>query len=253
MCIADMRLLLILIGIGQFAAAALPRIFELGQGLEVRPITGGIPPELPTGFFFLVIWNVIFSLYLVHAFRAARRQSFVDEHIALPLALAGISIIIWMLSAQFIGSLWADFFLLFPVMWAAWMASRRLDLMGGFDGTGARLLICALSGLLSGWITTAVTISIPDAIREMLGHHASDYVWVYIWITFACASILALIFTRFISKSLWFFVGLGWGIAGIAMNNLTRLEMPLLGYFSILFGCLLIARRLVKGAHGAQL
>ncbi len=249
--IATMKLFLVLIAIGQFAAAGLPRALGLGQGLEVRAVTGGIPPELPLGLFFLIIWNLIFMGYLVHALTAFQRKSFADDTVALPLAAAGALNIVWMLSAQFIGSLWLDLILLFPVMAAAWEASRRLDLLGGFDGTLPRLLICAVTGLLSGWITTAVSISIPDAIRELLGHHASDYVWRYLWLTFGCAALMAFAFTRWVSRSLWFFVGLGWGIAGIAANNLLRLDMPLLGYMAIFLGGLILYRRLVKGARGA--
>ena len=244
-----MRFVLIFIAAGQFAAAGIPRAVGWGQGLETRAITGGIPPELPTGFFFLVIWNLIFFLYLIHAVLAARQYRFVDAALALPLASAGFLNIVWMLSAQGVGSLWLDLILLFPVMAAAWAASFKLHQIGGFDGTERRLLLCALTGLLSGWISTAVSISIPDAIREVLGHHATDYVWPYLWSTFAVASLIAISFARWISASLWYFVGLGWGIAGIATNNLGRLDMPLLGYASIVFGVLLIWWRLAKGAR----
>lgn len=247
----NMRYILVLIAVGQFAAAGIPNALGLGQGLDVRAETGGIPPELPLGLFFLIIWNLIFAGYLVHAVSAMRRESFVDDYLAQPLAAAGAFIILWILSAQFIGSLWMDLILLFPVMAAAWETSRRLDILGGFDGTGPRFLLCAVTGLLSGWITTATSISVPDAVREVLGHHASDYVWRYFWLTFASAAFFALAFTRWISRSLWFFVGLGWGIAGIAANNLTRLDMPLLGYMAIILGVLILYRRLVKGARGA--
>ena len=246
------RFLLLFIAIGQFASVGIPQALGLGQGLATRPETGGIPPELPLGIFFMIIWNVIFVLYLINAVVAVRRGSFVDTYIGAPLVIAGAMNIVWILSAQFIHSIWTDFILLFPVMVTAWEASRRLDRIGGFDGTNARLLLCSLTGMLSGWITTAVTISVPDVVREVLGHHASDFVWPYLWLTLAVGAALAFVFARYISQSLWYFVGLGWGIAGIAANTMTRLDMPLLGYIAAAFGLVLLYARLTRGADGAR-
>jgi len=182
---------------------------------------------------------------------SARRGSYARDHIGGPLAAAGALNIVWMLSAQFIGSLWLDLILLFPVMAAAWTASRRLDEMDGYDGTNERLLLGAVTGLLSGWISVAVTISITDAARELLGHHASDYVWPYLWLTFGVGAAIAYAFARHISRSMWYFIGFGWGVAGIAANTIMRLDMPLLGYAAVGFGLFVLYARLTRGADGA--
>ena len=245
------KFLLIFIGIGNFIAAALPRAMGWGQGMETRPETGGIPPELPLGIFFAIIWNVIFLLDLVNAFTTLRRGTYMQNRLAPALVLAGSGTIIWMLGTQFVGSLWLDLILLFPVMAAAWTASYQLDKAGGYDGTNTRLVLCILTGLLSGWIGAAVTISITDAAREILGHHASDFVWPYLWLTFAVGALITYVFTRQFSRSLWYFAGFGWGVAGIAANTLIRLDMPLLGYASIAFGIIVLYARLTRGADGA--
>lgn len=245
------RYLLLAIAIGQFLAAGVPQAMGWGQGLAARAETGGIPAELPLGLFFAIIWNIIFLLYLVNAALTAQRGTYARRQIGKPLLAAGALNIVWMLSAQFIASLWLDLFLLFPVMAAAWEASRRLDRIGGYDGTNERLLLCAVTGLLSGWISVAVTISIPDAARDLLGHHASDFVWPYLWLTFGVGAAIAYTFTRHISRSLWYFIAFGWGVAGIAVNTLTRLDMPLLGYAAIAFAILVLYARLTRGADGA--
>ena len=247
-----MRILLIFIAIGNFVVAAVPRAAGLVESVGARAMAGGIRPELPPRLFFAIIWNIIFLLYLVHAVSSRQRASYTDQQLLRPLIAVGLSIILWMLTAQFVLNIWLDLVLLFPVLALAWTCSYRIDRLDGFDGTTERLVLCAMTGLLSGWITTAVSISIPEAAADVLGHGASDYVWRYLWLTLACAGVISFAFTRWISRSLWFFVGLGWGIAGIAANNLTRLDMPLLGSVAILAGIFIWYRRLAKGARGAQ-
>ena len=247
-----MKLVLILIAISQFVVAAVPRALGWTEGVGARPLETGIRPELPPGLFFAIIWNVIFVLFLVHAIGAARRWSYTDQRLTPPLIAVGSMIIVWMLTAQFLKNIWIDLFLLFPVLALAWDASRRVDVLGGFNGTGERLVLCAFTGLLSGWIAAAISISIPEAVAHTLGQGPSDFVWRYLWLTLGCVSLLAFAFTRWISRSLWFFVGLGWGILGIAVNNLVRLDMPLLAYVTIAAGLLIIYRRLAKGARGAS-
>ena len=246
-----MKYVLIIIAVAQFLVAILPRALGWTEGVGARAIETGIRPELPPGLFFVIIWNVIFVLFLANAIGAARREAFTDRQMTGPLIAAGGMLIVWMLAAQFLTNIWVDLILLFPVLALAWAASRRLDLLGGFDGTGERFVLCALTGLLSGWITTAVSISVPEALAHALGHGASDYVWRYMWLTLGCAGALAFVFTRWVSRSLWYFVGLGWGIAGIAVNNFIRLDLPLLGYVAIAAGVFILYRRLAKGARGA--
>ena len=246
-----MKLILVLIAISQFVVAIVPRALGWTEGVGARAMETGIRPELPPGLFFAIIWNVIFLLFLANAVGAARRWSYTDQNMAPVLIATGGMIVLWMLTAQFLQNIWLDLFLLFPVLGLAWAASRRVDILGGFNGTGERMVLCAVTGLLSGWITTAVSISIPEAAAYALGHGASDYVWRYLWLTLGCASLLAFVFTRWISRSVWYFVGLGWGLLGIAVNNLSRLDMPLLAYVTIAAGALIIYRRLEKGARGA--
>lgn len=247
-----MKLILIIVAILQFVVAGVPRAAGWTDGVGARVMSEGIRPELPPGLFFAIIWNVIFLLYLFHAVRAARGPNYTDDQMTRPLLAVGGMLLVWMVAAQFVQNLWLDLILLFPVLALAWACARRIDQLDGFDGTGARLVLCAFAGLLSGWVTTAVSISIPEAVAEILGHGASDYVWRYLWLTLGCASLIAYAFTRWISRSLWYFVGLGWGITGVAVNNICRLDMPLLGYVAILVGIFIIYRRLSKGARGSR-
>ncbi|MEM7492049.1 MAG: hypothetical protein AAF296_01625 [Pseudomonadota bacterium] len=231
------RYALLPIAIAQFAAPALPAV-GIGDTIGNRATGMGIPPELPLGIFFS-IWGIIFSGYLGTAILAMAKPDHVYDKIAAPLALAGLGNVIWMLSAQSFGYSWLDFVLLWPILFFAWEAAYRLHQIGGFNGTGRRLLVCLVVGLLSGWLSVAVSISAPEVLRDALDRGATDNPWQSLWTAISLAAILALVFARYISTSLWFFVALIWGLSGIIANNWFRTEMHFLAIMTAIVGYLI--------------
>ena len=243
------RFSLIPIAVFQFLIPALPGL-GIGEPIGDRAVDGGIPPELPPGVFF-AIWGVIFSAYLGYALLATLRPSFASNRVALPLALVGLGNILWMLSAQGIDSKWLNAISLWPMLAIAWWGSYRLDKIGGFDGTPTRLLICATVGLLSGWLTVATGISLPPAIRETLGLSTSDRVWLSLCTVLVPATILASLFARFISRGLFYYIALLWGLFGVFSNTWSRIELHALGIATCVVIGVIIIRRARTPAPGA--
>ena len=225
------RFLLLLAALGQFAAPVLPLI-GFGETIGARAVADGIPPELPTGIFFS-IWSVIFIGFLVMAVTHLRAPDHATKQVAGPLALAGLGNVVWMISAQSIGSVWLDFLLLLPIGFFAWEAAYRLDRTETFNGTARSLLYGTTIGLLAGWLTVAVSISVPDFGRSLLGRGPSDAVWQSLWMTLVPATIL------------------GWGLLGVVVNNWTRLGTHALAIAAAIVGAYILFRRIRFGARGS--
>ena len=242
-------LALSIVAIAQWTAPVLP-ILGLGRTVGAQATEGGIPPELPPGIFFS-IWSVIFTLYLIFALLALLRPTFLESNLGPPLLLAGAGNVLWMLAAQFIGNEWLNFILLIPILIFAWEAAYRLHRMGGWDGTLRRLLAGALTGLLSGWIVVAISISIPRLMRMLRGLDATDQVWVSLWFALVPAGVLAWLYATRVSRGLWFFAALGWGLAGIAVNNWARTGTHWLAIMTVCVGLYVLWRRLAYGARPA--
>ncbi|RIJ30677.1 hypothetical protein [Henriciella mobilis] len=242
-------LLLLAVAILQWLAPLLP-LSGHGRTIGAQAVEEGIPPELPPGVFFS-IWGVIFTLYLIFALLAVFKTSYLEERLGQPLLLAGAGNVVWMLSAQYIGNEVLNLILLLPIAALAWWAARRLHRMGGWDGTARRLVACALTGLLSGWAAVAISISIPRVARLLLGLAPTDHVWISLWLALVPAALLAWVFATRISRSLWFFVALAWGLSGIALNNWERTGLHGLAIMTTLVGLYVIWRRLAYGARTA--
>ena len=240
---------LLVVAIAQFLAPVLPAI-GIGEPIGTRGDVAVRPPELPPGPFFS-IWGVIFLSYLIFAFLSLWKPGYLEHKLAMPLLLAGAGNVTWMVSAQSIVNQYADFVLLLPILACVWLAARRLHRMGGFDGTLARLNACILTGLFSGWITAAMSISVAATWREVAGLGPSDHVWVSLWLALLSAGLLAWAFASRISASLFYFVALGWGIAGIAVNNWYLTHLHWLSAAAALFGLFILWRRLRYGARPA--
>lgn len=241
------RYALLIVAVLQFAAPALPAL-GIGETIGDRATGAGIPPELPLGVFFS-IWGIIFTAYLGVAILALAKPNHVYDRISGPLALAGLGNVVWMISAQSLGYSWLDFVLLFPILFFAWEAAHRLSRIGGFDGTGRRLLICLTVGLLAGWLSVAVSISGPELLRDLLGRGPTDAPWQSLWMALVPAAVLAILFARCVSASLWYFVALGWGLFGIIANNWWRTEMHFLAIAAGVVGLIVIRARLKMGAQ----
>lgn len=243
------KFMLLFAALAQFSAPLLP-LAGIGETIGARAVAEGIPPELPTGIFFS-IWSVIFIGYLAMAVLHARAPDHVTRQLAGPLTLAGIGNVIWMVSAQSIGSIWLDFLLLLPIGFFAWEAAYRLDRTESYDGTLRSILYGVTTGLLAGWLTVAVSISVPDVGRWLLDRGPSDAVWQSLWMTLVPATILATVFANYVSRNGWYFVALGWGLLGIVVNNWARLGTHALAIAAAIVGAYILFRRIRFGATGS--
>lgn len=241
--------MLLAVAIAQWIVPLLPQLGN-GSPIGTEAREGGIPPELPPGLFFS-IWSVIFALYAVFALTALLKPTYLERTLAVPLLLAGAGGVVWMLAAQTISNEWLNFLLLLPILLFSWEAAHRLHRMGGWDGTWRRLVAGALTGLFSGWITVAVSISLPRLVRMVRDLGPTDHVWQSLWIALVPAALLAWLFANRVSRSLWFFAAFAWGLAGIAVNNWARTGTHWLAIMTVLLGLYVLWRRLAYGARPA--
>ncbi|MEM5516007.1 hypothetical protein WNY37_03530 [Henriciella sp. AS95] len=233
---------LLITAILQWTAPLLP-LFGLGETVGRRATGEGIPPEIPLGIFFS-IWSVIFLAYLVFALLAVFKPTYLEQRLTPPLLIAGAGNVVWMLSAQFFGNDWVNFLLLMPILVFAWESAFRLHRMGGWDGTGRRFLAALLTGLLSGWIAVAISISVPGLVRDLRGLQETDQVWISLWAALVPAAILAWAFARYVSRGWWFYVAFSWGLTGVVLNNWLRTGTHLLAIAAAIAGLYILWRRL---------
>ena len=242
-------LIILLLGILQPLSGALAPALGIGTpiGNATRDLT---LPEQPLPAFFS-IWSVIFLGYFVFGVAYLRAREPWMDRIAIPLAWAGLFNIIWMLSAQLIVSQPLDFLLLFPIAISAWIAAQRADSLREMGWSPKKALADFVAAMLSGWITVAIAISIPLTLRAFTDIGATDIPWQMLWITLATASIAAWMFARYISRSWWYFIALGWGVLGIILNNWQVTDMHWLAITSALVLTIVICLRLFRGADGS--
>lgn len=244
------RKLLLPMAFVQLLAGYIPNALNFGTPIGDRVTQNGIPPELPPGPFF-AIWGIIFTAYFAFGIYAWRKDDELVRRLAAPLVFAGGINTIWMLSAQFLGSTVLETLILLPLIYFAWKAAWQFDTMRGMGGSLIKWTGDLLSGLLSGWAVVALSISVPRLWRELLGQGPTDYEWYSLWSVILTAQIATSIFRRRVSRTLWYYAALGWGIAGILTNNWTRTGYGFLGWIALLFGLWIIFRRLSAGATGA--
>lgn len=215
--------LILIVGLLQPLSCALAPLAGIGSPIGAATASTDAP-EQPLPLFFS-IWGVIFLAYAAFGVAGIRKPESWPVQVAWPLLAAGIANIVWMLCAQLIAFQPLNFLLLAPILAAAWITAARVEAIRP-GGVGLNFLLAdASSGLLSGWIAVATAISIPLTIRTFTGLGPTDFPWPMFWTTFFSAAVAAWAFTRFVSRSLWFFVALGWGLTGIVLNNWLRTEM----------------------------
>lgn len=214
------RYALIVAAIGQFLVPALPTLIGFGTpvGEAARADYGGLPPEQPAGIAF-AIWGVIFGFYAAFAIAALFGTNETLRRVGRPLAAAGLFNVLWMLSAQTINLQLLNFVLLFPIAYFAFRSASAFESVRGTGGTPTKFIADAVTGLLSGWITVAISISVPLTIRTLTGLGATDAPWQMLFLALGTAAIGAWGFTTYVSRSFWYFGALGWGVACIAINN----------------------------------
>jgi len=224
--------LILLFGILQPLSGALA---PLGIGTPIGADTASTDaPEQPLPAFF-AIWGLIFLAYAGFGLAGILRPAAWYARVGWPMLVAGAANVIWMLSAQLIVSQPLNFLLLAPIFAAAWTAASRAESLRDFEaGRLTFRLADAASGLLAGWIGVATAISVPLTIRTFTGLAPTDLPWPMFWTTFAVAAAAAALFASRISRSLWFFAALGWGLLGIVLNNWLRTEMHLIAVIAAL-------------------
>lgn len=241
--------LFLIVVLAQFLAPVLPQ-FGIGTSIGDRAVADGIPPELPIGVFFS-IWGLIFTGLVLTAGLHLRQETHASARIAPPLMLAAFGNLVWMVCAQSFGLAWLDFLLLLPIAAFTWEAAYRLDQTQSYDGTPRAILHGLTVGLFAGWLTVAVSISVPDVSRAMLDRGPSDAVWQSLWMTLIPATIMAIVFANYVSRNGWYFVALGWGLLGIVANNWTRLGTHALAIATVIIGAYILFRRIRFGARGS--
>lgn len=172
--------------------------------------------------------------------------------LARPLILAGAGNIVWMLAAQLIVFQPLDFLLLFPILAAAWWAAREAEKLRAPGRPLVLHLGEAASGLLAGWLSVAVSISVPLTIRSLTPIAPTDFPWPMFWSALLPAAFFAWLFTRRISRSLWYFAAASWGILGIAFHNWYETGMHLIGHVALGFLLLVLLWRLTRGSNPAK-
>jgi hypothetical protein len=244
-------LLMIVLGFLQPLAGALAPL--TGIGTPIGNATRGLAsPEQPLPVFFS-IWGLIFGAFLAFAYYTWRKREPWMFRVATPLALAGAANVVWMLSAQLIASQTVNFLLLFPIAILSWTAAARFDRMRGMGGSVGKLIADAATGLLSGWILVAISISIPLVIRTYTNLGPTDFPWQMIWIVLGFAALGSWVFARYVSRSLWFFAALAWGLLGIIANNWTDTGMGWIAIMTGIAGILVLSLRLLRGADGTSM
>lgn len=243
-------LLLLIVGILQPLAGALAPAFGIGTPIGAATANSGAP-EQPMPLFFS-IWSVIFLAYAGFGLMGLLKPERWPGALGLPLLLAGLGNIVWMLSAQLIVYQPLDFLLLAPILACAWWAARRAEGLRGQDSTLAFKVGDAASGLLAGWIPVATAISIPLTIRSFTGLAPTDFPWPMFWSAILSAGVFAWVFASRISRTLWYFVATGWGILGVAFHNWTETGMHLIGHVTAACLVILLILRLTRGAKPAK-
>ena len=241
-------LILVVLGILQPLAGAMAPLF--GIGIPIGEATRGLEaPEQPLPAFFS-IWSLIFGAYIAFACITWRYREPWMLRVAVPLALAGVANIVWMLSAQLIASQPLDFLLLIPIAVFSWLAAARFDRLRGMGGSPAKLVADMATGLLSGWILVAFGISVPLLIRSFSSYRPTDFPWQMLWIVLGTTAFGSWAYARYVSRSLWFFGALAWGLLGVTINNWTVTGMGWLAIMTIISGLLILCLRLARGADG---
>ena len=244
------RYVLIIVAIGQFIAPLLPTALGIGQdiGEAARADHGGYPPEQPLSVAFS-IWGVIFTLYALFAVISLRRSDETIRRVGPPLAIAGALNIIWMLNAQIVNLQLLNFALLFPIAWYATRAAAAFETVRDTGADLTKFTADAVTGLLCGWITVAISISMPVTVRIISGLGASDAPWQMLILTLTTAAAGAWAFSTFIGRNAWYFVALGWGVACVALNNWFVTQMHPMALATLCIGLVIVRQGLRHDAN----
>ncbi len=245
-----LALLIVIVGLLQPLAGALAPAFGIGTAIGAATADTNAPEQPMPAFF--SIWGLIFASYVALGVAGLLRPDGWPRQAGMPMLLAGLGNIVWMLSAQLIVWQPLDFLLLAPVFLFSWWAARIVDGARGAERSAGFYIADAASGLLAGWVSVAIAISLPLTVRSFSGLGPTDFPWPMYWTTILSAGALAWLFASRISRSLWYFAAAGWGLLGIAFHNWYETGLHLIGHFTL--GCLIILLllRLTRGANAGR-
>ncbi len=236
--------LILLLGILQPLSGALAPVFGIGTPIGDASANTEAPEQPLPAFF--SIWGLIFLAYAGFGLAGILRPAAWFPKVGWPMLAAGVANIVWMLSAQLIVSQPLNFLLLAPIFAGAWIASARVQTLSA-SGSGLTLNVAdAASGLLAGWISVATAISIPLTIRTFTGLAPTDFPWPMFWTTFATACLASWLYSTRVSRSLWFFGAVGWGLLGVVLNNWLHTEMHLLAGMAALGTATILLLRVTR-------
>lgn len=235
-----LRYALLPIALIQIAMPGLPFVLDWAVSVGSDGPQGAMrEPESPPGAFF-GIWGVIFLAYLVFGLIALVRDSEVVRRMAAPLVLVALAGSAWMLVEQTWPETWLSYPILLVMLAASFWAARRFDEMRGLGGSPTKFVADLTSGLYAGWLTVAAAISTTDQVRGALGLGPTDVPWAMLALALAIAGGLAVIAFRFVTRSLWYVVALGWGLLGIAVNTWSLTGQHVLALATLAFGAGLV-------------
>jgi len=244
------RFFLLPVAMLQLVSAYLP--MQMGYpSIGTRATENGIPPELPLGPFF-AIWGIIFLTYTLFGIYALRNDTELSRRLSGPLVASGLATAVWMPIQQIIANPVIDLVLLGPLIWYSWLAAYRFDTMRGLGGSPIKWTSDVLTGLLSGWATVAVAISVPLAWRYIFNQGPTDSEWLAFWSVLLTISIATWVYKDHISRTYWYYWAAAWGLLGILLNNWLRTGFGYFGWITLFFGVWLIYRRLTTVAYGAM-
>jgi hypothetical protein len=164
---AGLRVLLMVLAVGQLASSALSQYYGSEFQTEDRP---GEPPIVPAGYAFS-IWGVIIALALGYAIWALPRWRpclALRDRLAVPLVLACAGFSLWLVAAA-LEPRWTTLVILVGMV-AALLRALSIALAARAEIAGwpwvGRVLLWGMLGLYTGWTSIAAWINLTTALAS---------------------------------------------------------------------------------------
>lgn len=229
----------------------IPALPFLGFGAPIGSTEAGRAPTDPPGWAFS-IWFGIFALYTVFAVYAWRQDETLSRQLSLFLAMAGILAAGWMLDAITGAPLERSALTIATLATSAFAGALFFDRMRGMGGSAMKLVADALTGLLAGWSSVALAVTVPELLRRWQGLGPTDAPWPMVGVSLAILAGLSAVFASFTSRSLWYFAALAWGVAALIIANWWTSDLTVIALAYGAGGAVILWRRLGHAAPGAH-
>lgn len=175
-------------------------------------------------------------IYAVYQVLPAQRENKLFRNIGWWTAAAFFLSSLWMFITQMVGDVWFLLVIIVAMFLSALMAFFGFLYQDVPQSRFNRSIMSPLLGLLSGWLSIAVFLSIASVIKasslHTLGFSANGFAIVII-----CAAVLVALFVVVQSRgSVWYAGAVLWGITGILVANFGRSgSLLFLGAIAALF------------------